>query len=88
MPADGFGPAVGPSAELELPKQQGPKHGALGLLNPAARGLTLAIIQAERCGRGGEDLEVLSGNFNSDNDAAAQLQMRLQLLTSTGWSKS
>ena len=55
------------------------------LLTPEQRGLTLAIIQADRCGRGGEDLEILSGNFDSDNDAAAQLNMRIAM--TSAWEK-
>ena len=73
------------SSDVELPKHHGPRPGALMLLTPEQRGLTLAIIQADRCGRGGEDLEILSGNFDSDNDAAAQLNMRIAM--TSAWEK-
>ena len=66
--------------EVELPKHQGPRPGALSLMTPAERGLCLAIIQAERCGRGGHDLEILAGKTNTDSDAKYQLQSRLNLL--------
>ena len=69
-------------APVDLPKSYGPRPGALSLLTAAQRGLTLAIIQAERCGRGGEDLEVLSGNFSADSDAAVQLNTRINMLSS------
>ena len=69
------------SSDVELPKHHGPRPGALALLTPQQRGLALAIIQADRCGRGGEDLEVLSSNFHADSDAAAQLNTRIAMLS-------
>ena len=69
------------SSEVLVPKYEGPRPGALSLLTPGQRGLTLAIIQAERCGRGGEDLQVLSGHFNADKDPAAQLSTRMSMLS-------
>ena len=62
------------------PPSVGPRAGALGLLTPAQRGLAIAIMQADRCGRGGDDLTVLSGNYQHDTDAAAQLNARIALL--------
>ena len=63
----------------------GPRPGGLSLLAPAERGLCLAIMQAERCGRGGEDLELLGGTkFSTDQDQAAQLKNRLSLLSKWG----
>ena len=67
-------------SDVDIPKTFGPKPGALSLMTPEQRGLTLAIIQAERNGRGGEDLEILSGRFDADTDGAAQLNMRLAML--------
>ena len=61
------------------PAAFGPKPGALGLLTPAQRGLALAIMQAERCGRGGDDLAVLSGNYDHSS-ADSQLSRRIGLL--------
>ncbi len=68
----------------DLPKTFGPRPGALSLLTPPQRGLILAIMQAERCGRGGEDLGVLVGRFNTDTDAATQLNTRVNMCES--WS--
>ena len=45
----------------DVPTMTGPRPGALSLLTPPERGLCLAIMQADRCGRGGEDLELLGG---------------------------
>ena len=70
-----------PAAEVDIPAFQGPRPGALSLLTPPQRGLCLAIIQADRCGRGGDDLEVLSGQFNADTDGAAQLNTRMSMLS-------
>ena len=70
-----------PTSDVELPQHQGPRPGALMLLTPEQRGLTLAFMQADRCGRGGDDLEILSGNFDADSDAAAQLNTRLAMLS-------
>ena len=76
-----------PTDVSSLPQQHGPRPGALSLLTPAQRGLTLAIIQADRSGRGGNDLEVLSGHFHSDSDAKAQLITRVDMLSSWGLPK-
>ena len=65
---------------VDVPPFQGPRPGALSLLTPAQRGLCLAIIQADRNGRGGEDLALLSGQFNGDTDAALQLNTRISML--------
>ena len=59
------------------------KPGALALLTPPERGLVLAIIQADRSGRGGGDLEGLSKSSRYPHDdpaASAQLSQRLTLL--------
>ena len=74
-------------SDVEIPKTHGPRPGALSLMTPEQRGLTLAIIQAERNGRGGEDLEILSGQYNADSDGAAQLNLRLAMLEDFGKSK-
>jgi hypothetical protein len=67
-------------SDAVLPQHTGPRPGALTLLTPPQRGLILAIMQAERGGRGGDDLNILSGNFNGDTDAAAQLNTRINML--------
>ena len=58
------------------------RPGALSLLTPPEKGLVLAIIQADRCGRGGDDLEGLSKScrVHDDPNASAQLSQRLNLL--------
>ena len=69
-------------ASTDVPPMTGPRPGGLSLLAPAERGLCLAIMQADRCGRGGEDLEVLGGTkYSTDRDQAAQLKNRLSMLT-------
>ena len=76
-----------PKSDVDIPKHTGPRPGALSLLTPAQRGLCLAIIQADRNGRGGEDLEILSGQFNADTDGAVQLNTRLAMLENFGQPK-
>ena len=73
---------------VDIPKYQGARPGALSLLTPAERGLTLAIIQADRCGRGGDDLRVLSGQFNSETDAMGQLKTRLSMVSTSFGSEA
>ena len=61
------------------------RPGALALLTPAQRGLALAIVQADRCGRGGDDLVNLarSSRFMHDDESRkAQLSHRLAMLSS------
>ena len=81
-----------PSASPEVMATQPPpsmmpkreiRPGALGLLTPPQRGLALAIIQADRCGRGGDDLEDLARPnrfLHTDTTPAAQLTQRVNLL--------
>ena len=60
------------------------RPGALGVLTPPQRGLALAIIQAERCGRGGEDLEGLAkpNRFaHNDDSGRVQLSQRMSMLS-------
>ena len=66
---------------LALPTSSSPRPGALSLLTPAQRGLALAIMQADRCGRGGEDLNILGGTaYGNDGTAAAQLNQRINMV--------
>ena len=83
MSARPSSPPEPPVSDVELPKHSGPRPGALSLLTPAQRGLTLAIIQADRCGRGGDDLKVLSSQFNAESDAALQLNTRISMAWSS-----
>lgn len=74
---------------LELPKSLQPRPGALSLLTPAQRGLALAIMQADRCGRGGEDLEILGGaRYSKDGDHASLLNGRISMLQRFGLPRS
>ena len=60
------------------------RAGALGLLTPPQRGLALAIIQADRCGRGGDDLQDLAkpNRFaHDDKHTSAQLSQRVNMLS-------
>lgn len=57
---------------------------SLALLTPTQRGMVLAIMQADRCGRGGEDLENLakpSRFAHNDPTGSAQLSQRLAMLS-------
>ena len=69
----------------DFPSSSAPRPGALSLLTPAQRGLCLAMIQADRCGRGGDDLAVLSGKYNTESDAAKQYALHNDLLS--GWTQ-
>ena len=78
-----------PSSEKRVaaraPSQSGPRPGALLMLTPPERGLTLAIMQADRCGRGGEDLQTLisgeGGRFAHQITGHTQLSQRLAMLS-------
>ena len=62
----------------------GTSDSSLGLLTPAQRGLVLAIIQADRNGRGGRDLEELAKPLASAHDdvrGSTQLTQRLSILS-------
>jgi hypothetical protein len=62
---------------------------SLALLTPAQRGLVLAIIQADRNGRGGRDLEELAKPVASAHDdvrGSIQLTQRLSILED--WQKA
>lgn len=70
---------------VSVPVALTPRPGALSLLTPAQRGLALAIMQADRCGRGGEDLEILGGaRYSKDGDHASLLNGRISMLESYG----
>ena len=72
-----------PQSATAMPTRQ-IRPGALGLLTPPQRGLALAIIQADRCGRGGDDLEDLAkpNRFaHMDTTTSAQLSQRIGILS-------
>ena len=69
-----------PTTAPELPPFEGPRPGALSLLTPAQRGLALAIMQADRNGRGGADLDILGSRFSHATDPTSQLTQRLKML--------
>ena len=61
----------------------GTSESSFALLTPAQRGLVLAVIQAERNGRGGKDLEELAKPTGLTNDVrvSSQLTQRLSILS-------
>jgi len=72
-----------PQPATAMPTRQ-IRPGALGLLTPPQRGLALAIIQADRCGRGGDDLEDLAkpNRFaHMDTTTSTQLSQRIGMLS-------
>ena len=85
VPPASRGPACRPSSAPSSERRTaGPRPGALLTLTPPERGLSLAIVQAERSGRGGEDLQVLTsgegGRFSHQITGSMQLSQRLAML--------